>query len=355
MVYCRNVQSDSCVIRNCHNEGIHITGGRGGHLFTGGITGYGWGEGIVSISHCSNSGAVVKGMNSDSYTGGIAGYVYSSATGKLTIQYCSNSGKITGSGDPNEETYAGGIVGSCESVNSGIIVIGNSFNTANVETDSNTGHYAGGIAGLCEISSDNSGVFVKKCYNYGAITPVENSGGIISDVIKSGNGAFEVTSCYWNQDVNPGLQGLRTTGTGQENNIVSLTVEGFKNGDNFNKNQQQEVWSNEAARWNIGAAQSAWIYAIDNAAYPVLKSDSGLSSIGKLPSACFNVYPTVAKDILTVEGTNSAATILLYDHLGRLIATYPCRENSTLISVSELQSGVYFLVVGDRVGRVFHK
>ena len=351
MVYCQETSSDSCVIRNCHSEGIRITGGGGGHLFTGGITGYGWSEGMVNIAYCSHSGEVVKGVNSDSYTGGMAGYVYASSSGRLNIQNCSHSGMISGSGDPDEETFAGGIVGSCESIDTGIIEIGNCFNTANIETDTNVGHYAGGIAGLCEISSENAGVFVKKCHNYGVITPVEYSGGIISDVKKSANGVFSVTSCYWNSDDNPGLQGLRTTGTGQENNIVSLTAPAFKDGENFNKNQQLEAWNSEEARWNIGTTGSAWIYASDDAAYPTLKSNNEFSSIGKLPSAGFNVYPTVVKDILIVESTDSAAGIRLYDQLGRLVATHPCRENETLISVSELKSGIYFLRVENRVAR----
>ncbi len=348
LVFCNPADGQNCIIRNCHNEDVQIAGnGAGEYIFTGGITGYAGSDDYVDISFCSNRGAVVCGGNTDAYTGGIVGYSFCNASGILKVQHCSNGGTITGSGESNESAYAGGIAGSCESALSGQTVISNCFNSGLIGIGSNTNDYfAGGITGFCEIPSVNAGISIEKCHNYGTVSSLAQSCGIIGSTKLFSGSNFKVVSCYWNKDVNPDLAGIHGAGIDQAVNMASLTAEEFKIASNFDKNQQQELWSNETARWNIGSPTSAWEYNVANPAYPILKKENIPSSVNKMKSSSVKVYPTTVTDFLVIEGIQHfSETIRLYDPLGRLITTFLPQEKNTTIFVTGLSRGIYYLKV----------
>ncbi len=142
-------------IANCYNEGQIIGAGTN----VGGIAGKVTGSNSPTkpIENCENSAPVNGATN----VGGIAGQA-----GELYVRYCSNSGKVSGTGD-----YVGGIYGkdisrSCHTIGC--------YNTADV-----TGvKYVGGIGGALA----NNGSSIQHSYNLGSVTGTgEYVGGIVGD------------------------------------------------------------------------------------------------------------------------------------------------------------------------------
>ncbi|MCD8007750.1 MAG: hypothetical protein LUF68_02235, partial [Clostridiales bacterium] len=83
--------SSGSTITNCNSSGT-VSGNR----YVGGVVGIAYGTSTGTVSNCG-SDAVVSGNN---YVGGVVGYNYG------TVEYCINSGTVSGSGN-----YVGGVVG----------------------------------------------------------------------------------------------------------------------------------------------------------------------------------------------------------------------------------------------------
>ena len=83
---------------------------------------------------------------------------------------------------------------------------------------------------------------------------------------------------------------------------------------------------------------------------------SKIQTLTKQGANSFKIYPSVTKDILTVETiTSGVSTINIIDLLGRIVATkqVEASENTmtTVLNVSNLPSGVYSVVFESAIGR----
>lgn len=125
----------------------------------GGFVGYTNG----TLYNLHNDGVTVLVNNtSASQTGGVAGTVENTTSTAMKVQYCSNTGAITGRG------RVGGIVGAVYCTYAGGVVVDNCFNRGNTLTTVGTTlkSYTGGIAGYCR-------GYITNCYSYNAVLHTE--------------------------------------------------------------------------------------------------------------------------------------------------------------------------------------
>ena len=152
-------------------------------VFVGAIVGY---NNAGTVESCSNSGTVAGSGNSNGYIGGIVGY-----NNAGTVERCFNSGTLTGTGTrPN----VGGIAG----INDGSgATVKNCSNCGEVKgTNANS---CGGIAGINYI-----GAIISNCSNNGTVSGTGNAdkaGGIAGE-----NTSSSVSNCYYLEKDN--LQGV---------------------------------------------------------------------------------------------------------------------------------------------------
>lgn len=173
------------------------------------------------VDNCFNTADLTSGAKG--YLGGIGCQVKAGAQ----ITNCYNTGTMTGT--KTSQMRMAGIVADIASTAGARSRIENCFNTADIESWSNTGGIAGGSSG--------DSLIITNCHNTGNVkayfTSAGNAGGIL------GNGAAEITNC-WNSG-----------------NIVSLgTQAGGINGTNTSKGMR--IWrcvnlgNVEAAKNNAG-------------------------------------------------------------------------------------------------------
>ncbi len=205
-----NVQkdSDSIIIRNCHNIDTKVISGESIYSNTGGLVGDGYafcdsdGSSTILIENCTNRGPVEGKPGSFMYTGGIIGkgrgHGYCdgsiSAFGSFIIRSCANEAYITGGNTHNEEgiSSTGGIFGFGYSTGDGY---GDSDGSGNftIEYCINTGFVKGGDAENEHAISYTGGIFgYGDGYGYG-----DKSGN--NEQTSNGNGygsgIFTITSC----------------------------------------------------------------------------------------------------------------------------------------------------------------
>ena len=153
-------------ISNCKNYAkIDTSGARVGGIVATNV------EKTISkwtISNCVNYGPINCTSTSESYAGGIAGYL----TRSVTIEYCGNTNSVlagyTVTTESEVKYYAGGIVGKADAGS-----ISTCYNTAMVKAgnkNSTSTSYAGGIVG------NSSGSLTGEFYNSGVIEALGKNG-----------------------------------------------------------------------------------------------------------------------------------------------------------------------------------
>ncbi|OBR90769.1 hypothetical protein CLRAG_34170 [Clostridium ragsdalei P11] len=139
-----------------------------------------------SIYNCHSAMNVCVNNASASQAGGIAGVVENTNTSKiLNVQYCSNTGTVTGRG------RVGGIVGAVYCVSNGGVVVDECYNTGNLTTvGTSTKSYVGGIVGYCR-------GYITSCYNQGNLSTYGGhyQGGIVG-ILQGSNPTARMSYCY---------------------------------------------------------------------------------------------------------------------------------------------------------------
>lgn len=184
VAYCRGGILDSCI-----NSGIINA-----KSYAGGIVAsddqYG-----MTVKNCSNTAEIHGGS-----VGGIVSYAgYSS----VVISNCCNSGDVYAS-----SSTAGGIVGSCNSVNMTECIV-----LASVTSTSNGNAYVGGLIG--SLASVGSGTLISSSYFSGTLSSSGcDVGGIVGEVAShSGlNEYMQIEKCYIQAKVNVGTYSSNSKG-----------------------------------------------------------------------------------------------------------------------------------------------
>jgi len=78
-------------------------------------------------------------------------------------------------------------------------------------------------------------------------------------------------------------------------------------------------------------------------------------SIQGTPEINFTIFPNPANDKLTIHHSKEIGNIGLYDLSGRLIRSYTVSDTNTVLDISDLDSGVYFLTVDGKTVKFIKK
>lgn len=237
----------------------------------GGVAGYSWGN----IENCSVSGSVSGNSNSNGTSncvGGVVGQQYggtiiectSSAivdgTNEVggvvgqtnygaTLTACYATGDVTAERDPQNNTYAGGVVG----FNGGGTLTA-CYATGNVTvTGDGTGSiYVGGVTG-----SNDSGTLTA-CYHAAETVsgPDGATGGVTGRNFNASVGIPAITACYWGG--NGQEQGI---GYNQAGNGETTKVEGSM------------TWETAMNAMNTALSGTSWRYVLGTDGLPVLEKN----------------------------------------------------------------------------------
>jgi len=194
-----HVLNEGITIKNCHiKENVTVKGGNTNKSYTGGLIGYvGREAGPIEINYCENL-ATINSENGiqDVITGGIIGYAFGS--GDITLVNCNNGGEIIGEDAKN--VYAGGLVGFLRDAGENIFSIKNCHNIGNVNANSNQDAASVKAGGLFGDLRSNGTVSITLSTNQGNITTsinenVSYTGGLIGYMLGQGNPEIYISVC----------------------------------------------------------------------------------------------------------------------------------------------------------------
>lgn len=85
-----------------------------------------------------------------------------------------------------------------------------------------------------------------------------------------------------------------------------------------------------------------------NDSWKLINTTTTIDNISAEPKSEIKIFPNPANTFLTIEtNSNSEKNILLYDALGKLIASITSSEKQIQLPVSNLASGIYFIKIDD--------
>jgi hypothetical protein len=239
----------------------------------------------------------------DSIQGGSSNsYVSTSGTGSLVIN-------IAGSASVNNSrTFQIGTSSSYAPVK----VTSASTTSGNFSANAHSGIFANGTSGL-DLSTSRSSV--------------NTSWNVESDITTGANITLEA---YWNQ---------------------SAQVNSFSSSSVYLSHYTGGAW--DAAATAQATAHAGGMYSVSRTGitsfspFAVFSGyAAGISEVND--NASFSSYPNPAKNTMTVSvNSKTADNIKVFDVLGNQVAIYPVRGASTIIDISNLNSGVYLLSVNN--------
>ena len=62
----------------------------------------------------------------------------------------------------------------------------------------------------------------------------------------------------------------------------------------------------------------------------------------------YNIYPIPAKDVLNIEGLSTNSQLSVYSISGKELMNIEAVNSFTLLNISDLQQGVYFLKISEK-------
>ena len=235
----------------------------------GGVAGYSWGN----IENCSVSGSVSGNSNSNGTSncvGGVVGQQYGGTITECTssaivdgtnevggvvgltnygatLTACYATGDVTAERDPQNNTYAGGVVG----FNGGGTLTA-CYATGNViGTGTGTGSiYVGGVTG-----SNDSGTLTA-CYHAAETVsgPDRATGGVTGRNFNASVGIPAITACYWQNNQAKGI-GYNQAGTTDGTTQVDSN------------------WTDAMKAMNTALSGTSWRYVLGTDGLPVLEKN----------------------------------------------------------------------------------
>lgn len=209
-----SADTDSIIVKNCHNKGTSIIGGfdySSNHdgSSIGGLIGYA--NGKVTIDSCSNEASVtLNGSENMAFAslGGIAG----SISGHFTIITCRNIGSLLSIYGKN--IVLGGLIGDARTDNINKCRISRCYNSASItDKEVYASGYCGGLLGTLNHKANNQtkgGLFIlENSFSNTSFDAPMSSGFFVGSIAKSSLDSVVVQDCY-------------ATGKQTERSIVSL-------------------------------------------------------------------------------------------------------------------------------------
>ena len=262
------IGKDGGTVKNVKLENVQITSNNQ-YANVGGVAGYSWGN----IENCSVSGSVSGNSNSNGTSncvGGVVGQQYGGTITECTssaivdgtnevggvvgltnygatLTACYATGDVTAERDPQNNTYAGGVVG----FNGGGTLTA-CYATGNViGTGTGTGSiYVGGVTG-----SNDSGTLTA-CYHAAETVsgPDRATGGVTGRNFNASVGIPAITACYWQNNQAKGI-GYNQAGTTDGTTQVDSN------------------WTDAMKAMNTALSGTSWRYVLGTDGLPVLEKN----------------------------------------------------------------------------------
>ena len=262
------IGKDGGTVKNVKLENVQITSNNQ-YANVGGVAGYSRGN----IENCSVSGSVSGNSNSNGTSncvGGVVGQQYGGTITECTssaivdgtnevggvvgltnygatLTACYATGDVTAERDPQNNTYAGGVVG----FNGGGTLTA-SYATGNViGTGTGTGSiYVGGVTG-----SNDSGTLTA-CYHAAETVsgPDRATGGVTGRNFNASVGIPAITACYWQNNQAKGI-GYNQAGTTDGTTQVDSN------------------WTDAMKAMNTALSGTSWRYVLGTDGLPVLEKN----------------------------------------------------------------------------------
>lgn len=185
---------------------------------------------------------------------------------------------------------------------------------------------AGGLYGSPET---NAGI--EYCYSTGTVVAAEDFGGSIGKIMYD---TF-VNNTFWDIESSNMTEGIGEYVPGPDVNVEGKTTEEMKREEMVGllNGEQGEIWTIDPNK---------------NDGYPIL--NSGILSVpNHQPSSTVAVYPTVTADFIRLE-SDFSGNFRIVDMAGKVLTTGKFDKTKT-IDVSDLQAGVYLMVIQNRADK----
>lgn len=283
--------NQSTTITACHNSGtVTNSSVNQSSTNTSGVLGYIQNKDL-SLSQCSNQGAVSGRAKNNAYVGGIVGQFYCVGG---NIEECYNAGACTVTSAQNN-AFVGGLVGASTD-NSSTLILQNSYNVGTISNAASSSYsYIGGLIGRAENSS------VEKCYNAGEMVK-KNNNDTIGAIVGSADSTSSVISCYYWNDC-----GAAGAGTGKTANDMTEDGTWATNLSGFSEDIWEKAENDPETTGKLPVLKSNRPTSAPTLARVPKKSQGELTITGQ-PSVL--IYETQVPFTLTVSGglPNGAVT-----------------------------------------------
>lgn len=301
----------------------------------------------IKITGCFVNGnitAIGNGAVSGSATGNAAPFVaMTSSLGRVELLNCYAIGKVYGF------AKAGGLVGQGYRG----IKIESSYSACEVESGTNRDQSkAGGLIGECGFPN---GVAIRHDILYSiALNPsikAPNSDQTRTGRLvgfekpdNSGKYNYEFSYAWADMPVNDAIitDGTETNKNGLSQSSEDVIKEAIYFGDNTNDYLfwDPEVWTMGNGEYQLPILAAFAADKQPNTKVAHLPASSGTGLI-MTASGELSVYPSVAKDKITIANKESGTKVSIYDQVGKLVMT----SSESEINVSALNTGLYLLNV----------
>lgn len=129
----------------------------------------------------------------------------------------------------------------------------------------------------------------------------------------------------------------------------------------FSITAETSTWSNRNFNLASYAGQPIYIAFIQNSTdmFYILIDDiavgsgSGVNEVAE--STSVSIYPNPAKDFVTINAPSTIKSVKVYNTVGQLVIEKSVKEISTKVSVSDLNTGVYFVTIETEKGTYTQK
>ena len=305
----------------------------------------------IKITECfviGNITAVGNGAVSGSATGNAAPFIaMTSALGRVELLNCYAVGKVYGF------AKAGGLVGQGYRG----IKIESSYSTCAVEAGTNkVQSKAGGLIGECGFPNGNAirhDILYSIALNPSVKAPnaAEDNIGRLVGYEKPDNPGkynYEVAYAWADMLVNDAIvtNGLETNKNGLNQTSNDVIKEVLYFGDNMNDFLfwDPAVWSMGNGNYQLPILKAFTAEKQPNSKVAHLPESTGTGFI-MTDSGQLSVYPSVAKDKITIANKESGTEVSIYDQVGKLVLT----SSDSEINISTLNTGLYLLNIQGKV------
>lgn len=108
-------------------------------------------------------------------------------------------------------------------------------------------------------------------------------------------------------------------------------------------------WEYTKDVYSTSGSDCAWI---DNVVFP---PTTVITNVETVTEQNVNVFPNPATDIINIELGESTSDIMIYNSLGQVVRHLVGMTGNVQMNIADLNAGMYFISVGDKVEKVIKR